>query len=286
MSTDMEILPPEKLDGGMIKKAEKLDERIREGAKSVAKSFVQLAGDLYLMKQEGLWEFLVDKDGKKIFRRYEAYAKDAMGDMGRSKVYELLAIAELEKGSKPIARETIKELGVKKAAALVQLPEGKRTQAVIKDALAAESVAEVKDQVRVILNEDLPASERKEAGATLVLQLPIRTLARFEKLVERGIWMEGIRDGDKTLTMKQKLFHAMIVVFEEQKAAELEEADEYRKKSEALAKENAEAGKAAAEAKKAAAKTERANKKKSAPPKSKAKRGKTPKRKLVSVESA
>lgn len=284
--TEIEVLPPEKIDGNMRRKAENCDTKIREGATAVIKDLGELSENITRMRDEGLWRFLLSEDEKPRYKRFENYIKEAIGDFGRTKTYELMAITELKRGPKALSNETIKELGTKKAAEIARLPEQKRTQSVIKDALQAESVAEVKDQVRQILNEDLPPSERKEAGATLVRQLPVRTLARFEKLEERGIWLEGIRDGDKTLTMKQKLFHAIVVKFEEVMATELEEADEYKKKAEALEKENAKAAEAAAEAKKAAAKAERADKKKSAEKKPKAKKGKTTRRRLVSAESA
>jgi hypothetical protein len=249
-----EVLPPEKVDGRLVNQAVALDEKIREAAKVAGRSFVALAKLLTKMKEDELWKHILDTENKPKYKRFENYTDDAVGNMARSSMFELITIAKLTTGSKPLSSETIEELGVKKAAAIAQLPESKRTQAVIKEAVAAPTVAKVKEQVREILNADLPKTEQKEATSLFARQLPLTIISRYEQLEARGVWMKGVRDGDTTLTLKAKLFLAMIANFEATHKEELDEADDYAKKAEQLAKENAETEKAAATAKKAAGK--------------------------------
>lgn len=246
----VEILPP--VDAKLARQAVALDEKIREAVKTARKSFVTLAKLLHTMKTEELWKCLTDKDGKPKFKRLEAYASDVLGDMARSRLYELLAVNQLMLGAKPLSEDTVEELGVKKAAALAQLPESKRTQAVVAEAKKAPTVAKVKEQVRSILNEELPATEKKEATALFARQMPLSIISDYEELEARAVYMEGIRDGDMTLNLKQKVFVALIKNFEANHVEELKEADEYKKKAVKLEKEKAEAEKAAVEAKKKA----------------------------------
>lgn len=279
-----EVLPPEKIDGRLVNQAVALDEKIREAAKTASHEFLVLAKLLHKMREEALWKHLLDKDSKPLYQRYEQYTEASVGAMARSRLHELMAIHGLTVGSKPLSSETIKELGVKKAAAIAQLPETKRTQAVIKSAVAAETVAEVKEQVREILNADLPPTEKKEATALFARQMPLSIIRRYEALEARGIYMEGVRDGDTTLTLKQKFLIAIIANFEATHKEELKEADEYKEKQEKLAKENAEAEETAAKAKKAAGK--KSAEKKPTEKKPKAKGAKKSRRRLVNVDSA
>jgi len=291
MAENGEVL--EKVDSKLVQKAVALDEKVCEAAREVGAQFVVLGKLLLKMKESGLWQHLQNIDGTPCFRRYEQYTDARVGKMARSRVFELLSVAQLSQGAKPIDEETVEKLGIKAAAEIAKLPEQKRTREVIREALKAESVAEVREQVRGILNEDLPASEKKEATSLFARQLPLRTIKRFEKLEARAIWMEGIRDGDKTLTLKQKFFEAMIAFFEEHFATELAEADGFKVQHEELAKQQAAEEAAAREQEKAAKAQQRAEKKAARKAekstkrtsKTKAKRGKTAKRRLIKIDN-
>jgi len=260
MTNDQEVLPPEKVDGNLVRRAVALDEKVVLASEDVGARFVVLGKLLLKMRDSGLWKYLQDTEGKPLYKKYESYTDARVGKMARSRVFELISVAQLEEGSKPIEREVIEELGVKKSAEIARLPEAKRTKAVIDKALKAESGAEVREIVREILNEELPASEKKEATVLFARQLPVKTVALLDSIEARGMWMEGIRDADRTLTQKQKFWHAVGVFFRDAHEQELAEADVYKKEFDRQEKERVKTEEANREVEKAARAQERTEK--------------------------
>ena len=58
----------------------------------------------------------------------------------------------------------------------------------------------------------------------LAIDLPEELVREFEEDMEIGMFMEGIRDGDNTQSMRAKVFHGMLIAFREYYALELAEA--------------------------------------------------------------
>jgi len=97
-----------------------------------------------------------------------------------------------------------------------------------------EPVMAVRNRVQAVLNQTLPPTEQKPAQKLLAINLPEDYVLQFEQLMAVGIYMEGIRDGDDTQTMRAKVFHAMLISFEQYMAPELAEALKLKKATEGI----------------------------------------------------
>jgi hypothetical protein len=73
----------------------------------------------------------------------------------------------------------------------------------------------------------LPPEERRDVGIFWGRYDPAEVIDRFERLEARGCYLEGIRDGDRTLTLRAKFMLALIVNFEAHFEEELAEADRF-----------------------------------------------------------
>ena len=185
------------------------------------------------MRDHHLWKYLLDKNRKPAFRRFEDYVASVVGPtMGRTTIYALLAIHDLTRGPNPIAPETIQRMGRVKATELVRLPPEDRRD-MLKYCLQ-NSALEVRSAVQKKLNLSLPAEEQREPTVFFAVNLPVSTRDALEELLEIGIWMEGIRDGDRTQSLRQKFFGAMVVATREYYATELAEALQYKKAMECM----------------------------------------------------
>ncbi len=92
-----------------------------------------------------------------------------------------------------------------------------------------ETVPVVRRKVQAKLNMNLPTDEQREALVLFAINLPETIRNELEELLEIGIWMEGIRDGDRTQSMRQKFFGVMVIATREYYATELAEATQYKK---------------------------------------------------------
>ena len=119
-------------------------------------------------------------------------------------------------------------MGIKRAAEVARLEPEQRTPE-IRQMAKTEPVMVVRNRVQAILNAELPKDEQKPMLKLLAINLPEEYVDEFEELMEVAIWMEGIRDGDNTQSMRAKAFQSMLFSFREYMAVELSEALAYMK---------------------------------------------------------
>ena len=96
-----EVLPPAKDKQALTATAKQLDTDIRRECALVQRSITKLAEMLAQMRERELWKYLRDPLHKGAYKRFEEYAKAALGPLSRTRVYSLLAIRELEPGAEP-----------------------------------------------------------------------------------------------------------------------------------------------------------------------------------------
>jgi hypothetical protein len=230
-----EVLSPTKDKRELLAMARQADAEIRHECSVVQHSVAKLGMLLSKMRRLHLWKYLSDKNHKTGFRRFEDYVKSVLGSaMGHSKIYDLLAIHDLTSGPNPIAPETIEKIGRVKATELARLSPEDRTFDMLKSCLE-ETVPVVRRKVQAKLNKSLPMDQQSEAVVLFAINLPESTRDELEDLLEVGIWMQGIRDGDRTVTMRQKFFAVMLVATREHYAAELAEAMKYKEARHSMA---------------------------------------------------
>jgi hypothetical protein len=227
------VLPPEKFDARTKAKAMALHAEIVADVETTEGNFIRLAGKLAKMKTNNWWAAVTDEDHKGGFNDWDAYKTTVLGTMGQTKMYELLGVHELTQGDKPVAKSTIKQMGIKRAYQVSRLEPAKRTADVITLAQTG-TLTEVKAKVQELINDDLPEDRKKEHTIAFVRILPPSIISRYEMLEHDGVWLEGIRDHDPTLTAKQKLFLALIVNFEATHKEQLKEAAELREATEGV----------------------------------------------------
>jgi hypothetical protein len=207
--------------------ARELDEEIHDIIRETRQSFLRLGQSIAKMRDKRLWLHLLDSRGNRKYDSLEAYVMKVMGPMARGKYFQIVAAHTLTEGENAIPPKIVEKMGVVKAAEVARLSPKDRDPEIIESALK-DTVPIVKQKVQARLNAALPADEHVEHNATFVIALPISTLRALEQLIQEGIWMEGIRDGDRTQSMRQKLFGAMIVATQEYYALELADAREYK----------------------------------------------------------
>ncbi len=229
VTTNGEVLPPAKDKRELLERGKELDAEIRRECSLVQHSVTKLGALLSKMRQLHLWKYVSDKTHKTGFRRFDEYVTSVLGStMGHSRIYDLLAIHGLASGPNPIAPETIERMGRVKATELARLSPEERTPDMLKCCLE-ETVPVVRRKVQAKLNMNLPTDEQREATVLFTINLPESTRNELEDLLEIGIWMEGIRDGDRTQSMRQKFFGVMVIATREYYATELAQAVQYKK---------------------------------------------------------
>ena len=214
-----EVLPAKKQT--LVARSKQLDREIRREVGSLDRSMTKLAGMLAKMRAEHLWQYL------RGFHKFEDYAQHVLGKMARSKVFNLVAIHGLTEGPNPIPAEMVERIGHKKAVELARLSPEERTPDMVKSAME-DALPVVRRRVQEKLNESLPPEQRKEPVMLFARNYPPEVIEAFEELEADGVYMEGIRDGDASLTLRAKFMFAMVCFFREAHEAELEEAREYR----------------------------------------------------------
>ena len=208
--------------------AVQLDRKIRAKAKTLHTDITELGALLARIKDRHLWQYL---PGQK-FRTFQQYATAALGQaISRSRLYESVTAHMLTEGENPIPAEEVKQMGIKRAVEVSRLAPEQRTPE-IREMAKTEPVMVVRNKVQAVLNQELPADEQKPMLKLLAINLPEETVQRFETLMEVMVYMEGIRDGDNTQTMRAKAFNAMLWSTEQYLAPELAQAEKLRKASE------------------------------------------------------
>lgn len=207
--------------------ARELDDEIHGIIRETRQSFLRLGQSIVKMRDQRLWLHLLDPQGNRRYDSLEAYVMSVMGPMARGKYFQIVAAHTLTEGENAIAPKIVEKMGIVKAAQIARLSPKDRDPDIIESALK-DTVPIVKQKVQAKLNAVLPLDEYVEPSATFVISLPISTLRALEELIEDGIWMEGIRDTDRTQGMRQKFIGAMIIATREYYALELEEARRYK----------------------------------------------------------
>ena len=204
----------------LVEEAKQLDREIRAAVRALGKSYTELGARLARMKERHLRQYL---PGKK-YKSFEEYATAALGQaISRSRGYELVTAYMLTTGENPIPAQEVDQMGIKRAVEVARLRPKQRTPE-IREMAKTEPVVVVRNKVQAILNADLPADEKKPMLKLVAINVPEAYAAEFEEDMEVGIYMEGIRDGDNTQTMRHKVFQAMLIAFREYYALELAEA--------------------------------------------------------------
>jgi hypothetical protein len=233
MTTTRRVTKDEALTtNDLAEQAQQLDQQIRAAVKAMHRSLTELGALLAIMKDSELWKYLPGRYGG-----WEDYARTIIGSRARSTLYEVLAAHSLTKGVHAISPRVVNQMGIKRAAQIARLKPMQRTPAVIEIAVNS-SLPKVKAVVQEVLNLDLPEEDRREATVLFSRNLPAATANLMEEIELDGQYMEGIRDGDSSVSLRGKLWHYVCVNFRESHKAELAEGRKYREAMEAR-KENA-----------------------------------------------
>jgi hypothetical protein len=220
--------PQRRNQENLAEQAKELDRQIKAAVKVARHSLTDLGGRLARMKESRLWQFLPGD-----YRSWEAYARSVLGSGRHSSLYETLTANSLTQGSNPIPPEDVNTMGVKRAALVARLNSEQRTKEICEMA-KTEPVMVVRNKVQAVLNQELPPDEQKPMLKLLAINLPEELVLDFEELMEAGVWMEGILDGDDTQSMRAKVFQSMLISFREYMAPELAEGLKYRKAKEGI----------------------------------------------------
>jgi hypothetical protein len=221
------VLAPRNGQDNLAEQAKQLDRQIRAAVKAAHRSLIDLGRLLAQMRELALWEHLPGH-----YRGWEHYAQTVMGPRARSSLHEIVAAYSLTQGPHAIPAEVVNRMGIKRAAQLARLKPEQRRSAII-HAATSRPVTAVRQLVQETLNLDLPPDEQQEAVVLFARNFRPSVIARYEALEERAVWMEGVRDGDRTLTQREKFFLALISNFEANFDEELRDADQWRAAHEA-----------------------------------------------------
>lgn len=205
------------------KKANKLYKEAITLASGIKGSIAELGKIAAQLRTDSLWKDITDAKGRPRFTHWTQVGSAVLGGAGKSKLYALIDCYELTLGPNPIPAKTVKRMGVKRAEEVAKLEPEDRTAEII-EAATTKPVMAVRNQVRAKMNENLPQQEQKPMLQLFAINLPTETAERLEALLEVMIYMDGIRDGDNTLSMRQKAITEMIRATDEYFAQEIGEA--------------------------------------------------------------
>jgi len=197
----------------------------------LSESVVEIGKELAIMRDQELWKYIhdpkTDGDNRGCFKNWRDYARFRLGKMSESKMYEYLSVQSLLHGEKPMTAQAVEQLGVKKAAQIARLPEKKRTKKMLKE-IEEASVAATKEIVDSVLEGDAP----KVKLYAYTVALPQEVIDLIEEVERDGVFMEDIRDGDRSWTLRSKLWHAVWLSFQVENQEQLRAAAfarEYKK---------------------------------------------------------
>jgi len=205
----------------------------------LSQSIIEIGKELAVMRDEELWRYIHDPEtdggNRGCFTSWRDYARYRLGSMSTSKMYDYLSAVSLTYGEKPISAATVEQLGVKKAAQIARLPEKHRTKKLLKE-IESASVAVTKELVDARLEE--PGVQKKTQLIPLTIALPQETIDLINEVERDGVFMEDIRDGDRSWTLRAKLWHAVWVSFRTEYQEDLKAAAFYREYQKTHANEN------------------------------------------------
>lgn len=221
------------MEGSALSKKQRSDYAKEHDAKLVAaveglsKSVIDVGRELMAMRDEVIepWKFIKNPVTDLPFENWRSYAKFKLGKMSQASMYEHVCCYQLTVGDNPISQKDVEELGLKKTLVIAKLPASKRSKAIIEKAKSSR-LLEVRNLVADKLGE--PRIERMH---TVIFNVPEPIFQLWEEFSEDAIWIEGIRDSDDSVSLRAKLFHALIVNFRENHQQELIEAKQYNQAS-------------------------------------------------------
>jgi hypothetical protein len=224
-----EIVPTSnKLTEPQLKaKAMELDAKIRAKWEIGKQAFLDASIMLKTMWKDQLHRFIPKKGSKKGYESFEEYVDNVTGGMARGKVYQLLAIAGLLEGPNPLPEHVVRDMPQGNAYELTRLEPQERTPDIV-EAAVSDPPAELKQKVQAKINMTLPEEERRDARVLFARNWSPIVIDKWQELEDRGVWMEGVRDGDKRLTLQEKFAYALLCFFESANKELLDEADRYR----------------------------------------------------------
>lgn len=225
-----EIVPKEEQEKLELE-AQEHDTKLTTALNSLDKSIFSVGCELAIMRDRHLYRFIKDPatngDDRGCFKDWRDYARFKLGKMSTAKMYELISAHTLTCGINAIPTEEVVELGVKKAAQIARLPEKKRTAQLVQQA-KHQTVREVTSYVNRALDEEKPESEKKVKLVPLTIGLPNETIDLIDQVEKDGMFLEAVRDGDKTVSLRAKLWHFVWNEFLQNHQEELAQAAEYR----------------------------------------------------------
>jgi hypothetical protein len=219
-------------------RAKEVDAELQSSIGGVQDSFVYMSTLLAEVQEKELWLYLADPRPKsKGFRSITDYANYRFGDMHKTKVYDLIAIASLTKGENKLSAAEVKKLGPKKAAELAKVPPAKRTREKIK-AVQDGTLSSTRQIVHDTLNSHLPKDQQEEIGVIFARTLSSSVADKMEKFEEVGLalaanplWKRdgeerqlAFADGDPQVNTRSKFWGFIILEIGKHLEAEFEEA--------------------------------------------------------------
>jgi hypothetical protein len=209
------------------------DEVLLSAVAHFSNSAVDLSKAIAAMRDEKLklWRYVKDPqtngDNRGCFRTWREYAKHRLGKISEAKIYEYLSLASLKVGKKPVSDNDIEQLGVKKAAQIARLPEHLRTKKFVEESKQS-SFTSVKRNVDVMLQNELPVTERRAVMVPFTIALPQEVVDLIEEIERTGIFLESVRDNDRSWSLRAKLWHQIVWYFYDAHKEELRSAEKYR----------------------------------------------------------
>jgi len=216
------------------RRAQEHDEVIVNAIRESAVPFQRLCRELVIMRDEKLWKFIKNPEGngdnRGCFASWREYAHFRLGPMCQASLYEHVNSAMLTMGANALSESEVQELGPKKCNLISQLPSEQWRE--VAEKAKTSRVAQVKDLVDIRLGKETEAKvETKRVDYSDMPQEVIELIAEVEK---DGIYLNFVRDNDRTWTLRAKLWHAVFYHFKQEYAADFIEAKQYREQKEAV----------------------------------------------------
>jgi hypothetical protein len=221
-------VPQRRNQENLSEQAIELDRQIKAALKVAERSLTDLGRLLARMRESRLWEHLPGH-----YRGWEEYARSVMGHKSHSSLYEIVAADSLTEGANGVPPEVVNRMGVKRAAQFARLKPEQRTAEII-SAATTQTVAAFKQVVQKKLNEDLPPDERKPMLVLFAINLPAEMVDEYEETLEVMMYVDDVRDGDNTQSMRMKAMGVILFGARQYFAPELAEALKLKKVAEGV----------------------------------------------------
>jgi hypothetical protein len=218
---------PAKSSPALIARAKELDAKIHGALMSLKKEFFQLSKAMAEMRDMQLHRFIRREGSKKHYISFDEYVGSlTSGDISRATIFHMLKVGTLMIGPDALPLAEVEKMSARNAAKLADLPPRHRTKKVIEAA---------QEMTHEIFQAQLPRHLAEQGATAEEIENVVpekvtfaRTWARpvVEKLkeaLEDGALIPGIRDGDRSLTLEEKVIYAMCVFFVEAHADDIRE---------------------------------------------------------------